>query len=56
MVYKVFSPINQIEISCALIYTQTDTIDTQELSEFSLILEMWNKVSSTKADGKRLWL
>lgn len=43
MLYKVFSSINPIEISCALIYTQTDTIDTQEFSEFSLILGMWNQ-------------
>lgn len=38
--------INQMEISSALIYTQTDTIDTQGLSELSLILEfigMFNK-------------
>lgn len=31
--------INQMEISSALIYTQTHTIDTQGLSELSLILE-----------------
>lgn len=42
-VQKGSNPINQMEISCALVYTQTHATDTQGLTELSLILRMWHK-------------